>query len=130
MGSFLSPIQLADYLLIPAGLLLVAAIRSRGSVLPVVLLALNAWLLVETSTRIAIVALCAMVAVLLLVQRAASPDRRVTAAVVVAAVALVAVPVVVAPMVIDKESAPVSNRSAERRVGQECVSTCRSRWSP
>src|SRR3546814_4011403 len=50
-----------------------------------------------------------MVAVLLLVQRAASPDRRVTAAVVVAAVALVAVPVVVAPMVIDKESAAESN---------------------
>src|SRR3546814_16589995 len=24
----------------------------------------------------------------------------------------------------------VSWRSAERRVGQECVSTCRSRWSP
>src|SRR3546814_11523213 len=23
-----------------------------------------------------------------------------------------------------------SNRSAERRVGKECVSTCRSRWSP
>src|SRR3546814_19434468 len=22
------------------------------------------------------------------------------------------------------------NRSAERRVGKECVSTCRSRWSP
>src|SRR3546814_16511216 len=50
-----------------------------------------------------------MVAVLLLVQRAASPDRRVTAAVVVAAVALVAVPVVVAPMVIDKESAAASS---------------------
>src|SRR3546814_11688150 len=25
---------------------------------------------------------------------------------------------------------PVSDRSAERRVGKECVSTCRSRWSP
>src|SRR3546814_10759227 len=24
----------------------------------------------------------------------------------------------------------VRNRSAERRVGKECVSTCRSRWSP
>src|SRR3546814_16643758 len=24
----------------------------------------------------------------------------------------------------------VSNRSEERRVGKECVSTCRSRWSP
>src|SRR3546814_13390775 len=24
----------------------------------------------------------------------------------------------------------VLNRSAERRVGKECVSTCRSRWSP
>src|SRR3546814_6902131 len=25
---------------------------------------------------------------------------------------------------------PVINRSEERRVGKECVSTCRSRWSP
>src|SRR3546814_16074453 len=25
---------------------------------------------------------------------------------------------------------PVARRSEERRVGQECVSTCRSRWSP
>src|SRR3546814_13771296 len=26
--------------------------------------------------------------------------------------------------------APVAVRSEERRVGKECVSTCRSRWSP
>src|SRR3546814_14061148 len=26
--------------------------------------------------------------------------------------------------------AAVDDRSAERRVGKECVSTCRSRWSP
>src|SRR3546814_9528324 len=25
---------------------------------------------------------------------------------------------------------PVGDRSEERRVGKECVSTCRSRWSP
>src|SRR3546814_12482689 len=25
---------------------------------------------------------------------------------------------------------PLAQRSAERRVGKECVSTCRSRWSP
>src|SRR3546814_11530022 len=25
---------------------------------------------------------------------------------------------------------PVQRRSEERRVGKECVSTCRSRWSP
>src|SRR3546814_14243221 len=25
---------------------------------------------------------------------------------------------------------PATSRSAERRVGKECVSTCRSRWSP
>src|SRR3546814_13887988 len=25
---------------------------------------------------------------------------------------------------------PISDRSEERRVGKECVSTCRSRWSP
>src|SRR3546814_6439475 len=28
------------------------------------------------------------------------------------------------------ELAVVSERSEERRVGKECVSTCRSRWSP
>src|SRR3546814_4449956 len=27
-------------------------------------------------------------------------------------------------------SAPIDDRSEERRVGKECVSTCRSRWSP
>src|SRR3546814_17883980 len=27
-------------------------------------------------------------------------------------------------------AAPVGWRSEERRVGKECVSTCRSRWSP
>src|SRR3546814_5755501 len=26
--------------------------------------------------------------------------------------------------------ADITNRSEERRVGKECVSTCRSRWSP
>src|SRR3546814_7761205 len=25
---------------------------------------------------------------------------------------------------------PINSRSEERRVGKECVSTCRSRWSP
>src|SRR3546814_13170045 len=28
------------------------------------------------------------------------------------------------------DSHPVVRRSEERRVGKECVSTCRSRWSP
>src|SRR3546814_9746702 len=28
------------------------------------------------------------------------------------------------------ETAPRLDRSEERRVGKECVSTCRSRWSP
>src|SRR3546814_20830374 len=28
------------------------------------------------------------------------------------------------------ESEPSPSRSEERRVGKECVSTCRSRWSP
>src|SRR3546814_3093311 len=27
-------------------------------------------------------------------------------------------------------TAPAAGRSEERRVGKECVSTCRSRWSP
>src|SRR3546814_5203202 len=29
-----------------------------------------------------------------------------------------------------RRAAPPSGRSEERRVGKECVSTCRSRWSP
>src|SRR3546814_3389669 len=29
-----------------------------------------------------------------------------------------------------EEGAPAPQRSEERRVGKECVSTCRSRWSP
>src|SRR3546814_13677388 len=29
-----------------------------------------------------------------------------------------------------ERAAAVSTRSEERRVGKECVSTCRSRWSP
>src|SRR3546814_7134470 len=29
-----------------------------------------------------------------------------------------------------KSAAEITNRSEERRVGKECVSTCRSRWSP
>src|SRR3546814_20996605 len=31
---------------------------------------------------------------------------------------------------VDGAAAVAFERSAERRVGQECVSTCRSRWSP
>src|SRR3546814_11760503 len=30
----------------------------------------------------------------------------------------------------DQKLVDKANRSAERRVGKECVSTCRSRWSP
>src|SRR3546814_5951368 len=30
----------------------------------------------------------------------------------------------------EQPSVPVEVRSEERRVGKECVSTCRSRWSP
>jgi hypothetical protein len=30
----------------------------------------------------------------------------------------------------DFDGVPASERSEERRVGKECVSTCRSRWSP
>src|SRR3546814_17463885 len=29
-----------------------------------------------------------------------------------------------------EQRAPLLNRSEERRVGKECVSTCKSRWSP
>src|SRR3546814_8200054 len=31
---------------------------------------------------------------------------------------------------VDKPKVTLQSRSAERRVGKECVSTCRSRWSP
>src|SRR3546814_11331455 len=31
---------------------------------------------------------------------------------------------------IDNSSGELQGRSEERRVGKECVSTCRSRWSP
>src|SRR3546814_10535774 len=31
---------------------------------------------------------------------------------------------------VDQEVLPALRRSEERRVGKECVSTCRSRWSP
>src|SRR3546814_12089073 len=31
---------------------------------------------------------------------------------------------------VDTHMGELSNRSEERRVGKECVSTCRSRWSP
>src|SRR3546814_11704015 len=30
----------------------------------------------------------------------------------------------------EAEAAALAHRSEERRVGKECVSTCRSRWSP
>src|SRR3546814_15747323 len=30
----------------------------------------------------------------------------------------------------DRDGTPFDFRSEERRVGKECVSTCRSRWSP
>src|SRR3546814_10822652 len=38
--------------------------------------------------------------------------------------------VVSANFLIDAESNLQAARSEERRVGKECVSTCRSRWSP
>src|SRR3546814_17171539 len=33
-------------------------------------------------------------------------------------------------VVLDARSALMASRSEERRVGEECVSTCRYRWSP
>src|SRR3546814_15300191 len=33
-------------------------------------------------------------------------------------------------VIFDPHEAQTSTRSEERRVGKECVSTCRSRWSP
>src|SRR3546814_16173817 len=33
-------------------------------------------------------------------------------------------------MMVDRYKAALEGRSEERRVGKECVSTCRSRWSP
>src|SRR3546814_5565159 len=34
------------------------------------------------------------------------------------------------PNILGKQAAVEAGRSEERRVGKECVSTCRSRWSP
>src|SRR3546814_11867224 len=34
------------------------------------------------------------------------------------------------PLQFDLSDAAAQRRSEERRVGKECVSTCRSRWSP
>src|SRR3546814_16584264 len=34
------------------------------------------------------------------------------------------------PIYINSVAPPQASRSEERRVGKECVSTCRSRWSP
>src|SRR3546814_3427602 len=34
------------------------------------------------------------------------------------------------PLVLDADALVLLGRSEERRVGEECVSTCRSRWSP
>src|SRR3546814_16612791 len=36
----------------------------------------------------------------------------------------------IAPFAIPYETLAQEGRSEERRVGKECVSTCRSRWSP
>src|SRR3546814_15667944 len=36
----------------------------------------------------------------------------------------------VRPVIVDAEGKESEGRSEERRVGQECVSTCRSRWRP
>src|SRR3546814_3127913 len=33
-------------------------------------------------------------------------------------------------VIVDLHRGHAGNRSEERRVGKECVSTCRSRWSP
>src|SRR3546814_12202665 len=50
---------------------------------------------------------------------------------------LIAIPGALPPLPVAAElarllpqHAPVLHRSEERRVGKECVSTCRSRWSP
>src|SRR3546814_15882910 len=37
---------------------------------------------------------------------------------------------VIAPLVVGAIGLVIERRSEERRVGKECVSTCRSRWSP
>src|SRR3546814_20592251 len=47
---------------------------------------------------------------------------------ILAAVSLIGM--VVAQNAAAQEQAAQTDRSEERRVGKECVSTCRSRWSP
>src|SRR3546814_13079964 len=80
------------------------------------------------------VALCIVVGIAL---GAAVPG--VFAAIAEAAVARVNLPVallvwlMIIPMLLKIDFGalgPVRQRSEERRVGKECVSTCRSRWSP
>src|SRR3546814_17415748 len=44
--------------------------------------------------------------------------------------ATVAAPCPTAPGDVRRNAAVRAERSEERRVGKECVSTCRSRWSP
>src|SRR3546814_20784113 len=39
-------------------------------------------------------------------------------------------PALVEDLLVERQRAPEALRSEERRVGKECVSTCRSRWSP
>lgn len=110
MGGFLSPIVLADYLVIPFGLLLAHGLRGRRAIVLFSLLALTGFLVLETRTRIAILALSTMVGVLLLLRKAAVADRRVTAAVVASVAAVVLVPVILAPIVLGKDTAEESNQ--------------------
>jgi hypothetical protein len=110
MGSFLSPIQLADYLVIPFGLLLALGLRGRMSLITLGLTGLTGYLVLETRTRVAIFALSAMVALLLLLRRAAATDRRVTGAVAASVAAIILVPFILAPIVLGKADAEASNQ--------------------
>src|SRR3546814_8656429 len=67
-----------------------------------------------------------------------SSRRRHTRCALVTGVQTCALPIYTEPLMLRSPSSradsrgcrPVEMRSEERRVGKECVSTCRSRWSP
>ena len=108
MGSFLTPISLADYLLLPFALLLAATVRGRLGGLGAAGVAGLAFLVIETRTRVDTVSMAVMVLVVLAMRSAARADRRVASAVVAALVAVVVVPAVLVPSVFGKEGADAS----------------------
>ena len=108
MGAFLTPISLADHLLIPLAMVLAAAVRGRLGLPGIVVLVGLVHLVLETRTRIDTVSMAVMVVAVVAIRRAARPDRRVSSAVLAVLVAVVAVPSLVVPTVFGKAGAEAS----------------------